>query len=80
MARLADFLAHQSPKAADPAASALSQATRSLARIPERGRPGPGAPLREPFVAFGLESYVIQDQADATIVVVARFYHGREDP
>ena len=79
LARLAAFLAEKSPQAAARAATKIAQSIRSLDEFAERGRCGPGRGLRELFVPFGLDAYVIQYRVDTDTVIVARIFHSREN-
>lgn len=75
--RLADFLASQSPEAADRALAILREAFRRLSLHPAMGRPA-GGDRRELSVRFGSGGYVIQYRVDPDAVVVARIFHTRE--
>jgi DNA-binding transcriptional ArsR family regulator/plasmid stabilization system protein ParE len=72
LARLVDFLADKSPKAALRAADVLDAAITSLDEFSERGRPGPDAGLRELIVPFGVGAYVIRYRVDPKTVLIAR--------
>ena len=76
--RLEDFLVEKSPRAAERAALAISQAVESLAKLSERGRPSPLPGVRELVVRFGGAAYVIRYRVTAEEVVVARIFHSRE--
>jgi plasmid stabilization system protein ParE len=79
LARLVEFLAGKSPRAAVRAAATLSKAIRSLDRFADRGRQGPMEGLREMVVRFGRDAYIVQYLVEAGVVTVARVFHGRED-
>ncbi|MCP5432755.1 MAG: type II toxin-antitoxin system RelE/ParE family toxin [Alphaproteobacteria bacterium] len=76
--RLAEFIVEHDPKAALRAVRVLRQAILSLEELPERGRPGPRADLRELFVRFGQSHYVIRYQVRPDAIVVTRIWHARE--
>jgi plasmid stabilization system protein ParE len=78
LARLEDFLATKSPRAASRAAEALSRAVLSLGDYSERGRMISESGIRELAVQFGRDGYVIQYRVDEQTVLVARIFHARE--
>ena len=79
LVRVVEFLADWNPTAALRAHDTLARAIQSLDEFSERGRPGTEPNLRELIVPFGSGAYVVQYRVDATTVVVARIFHGRED-
>ena len=77
LSRLAAWLAPKSPRAADPAADALTQAIASLAEFPDRGQAlQPG--VRELAVEFGRDGYVLRYTTGDTWITVTRIFHARE--
>jgi len=64
----------------DGAGDRLADAVASLARFPDRGRPGPRPDLRELVVPFGKGAYLIAYRVFADRVIVARIRHSREQP
>jgi plasmid stabilization system protein ParE len=58
----------------------LFAAARSLADLPERGRPAARPGYRELVVPFGAGAYIIRYRVDhrRNKVVITRLWHGRE--
>jgi plasmid stabilization system protein ParE len=58
----------------------LFVAARSLAELPERGRPAVRPEYRELIVPFGAGAYVIRYRIDhrRDAVIITRIWHGRE--
>ncbi|MDP3746837.1 MAG: type II toxin-antitoxin system RelE/ParE family toxin [Phenylobacterium sp.] len=79
LARLGEFLSVKSPRAANRAAAAISDAVLSLAELAERGHPDPEGRFREVAVHFGRDGYVIQYLVEPKRVLVARIFHSLED-
>ena len=65
------------PAAARNTASRLISAGESLVNFPARGRPVPGADLRELVVVY---PYIIRYRIDGDEVVILRVRHGRRRP
>ena len=78
LARLEEFLASKSPRAANRAAIALAAAVDSLGESPERHPVLSRRGLRELPVKFDRDGYVIQYRVVGETVQVARIFHGRE--
>ena len=78
MDRLEVWLEGRNPRAANEAAGAIVAGISSLVEFPERGRPVGASGLRELFVRFGQEGYVIQYRVTQHHIVVAHVFHGRE--
>jgi plasmid stabilization system protein ParE len=77
LSRLAAWLAPKSPRAADLAAEALTQAVASLSELPDRGRPLQHG-VRELAVEFGRDGYIVRYRTSETWVTVTRIFYGRE--
>jgi plasmid stabilization system protein ParE len=78
--RLRQFLEPHGELVAKRAVDTLFTAARSLADLPERGRPAVRPPYRELIVPFGAGAYVIRYRVDhrRNTVVITRIWHGRE--
>lgn len=77
LVRLSAWLAPKSPRAADLAADALTDAITSLAEFPDRGR-ALRAGIRELPVKFGRYGYIVRYRVSAAGVMVTRLRHVRE--
>ena len=80
MARLHRFLLPKNPDAARRAVTATRQAVNTLAAHPEIGRPDDLTlhPIREWFISFGQDGYVVRYGLDADILTILAVRHGRE--
>ena len=79
LARLRDFLAEKAPSAAVYAATAIVTAVRSLRSLSERGFQTPAGSLRELYVPFGRNGYVVQYIVQPNDVLVLRIFHSLEE-
>jgi plasmid stabilization system protein ParE len=77
LTRLAAWVAPKSPRAADLAADALTEAIASLAELSDRGRPV-HRNVRELTVPFGRDGYVLRYRVGRSDVLVTRITHVRE--
>lgn len=79
LTRLRDFLVERAPAAAERAATVIAGAARSLRDHPERGfNPATGG-LRELYVPFGRNGYVIQYVVSPDEVLILRIFHSLEE-
>jgi len=78
LARLPEFLSPKSAKAGEKARERLVSAIRSLHQFPGRGRPSGRIGLREVFIRFGRDGYVIRYHWSEAEVLVTRIFHVRE--
>jgi plasmid stabilization system protein ParE len=78
LARLPAFLAPKSAKAGAKSRERLMSAIDSLLEFPARGRPSGRTGLREVFIRFGRDGYVIRYYASETEVFITRIRHTRE--
>ena len=78
LARLEDFLAEKSERAAARSSEVIADAVLSLRAFPERGRIGKRPGWRELVIRFGRAAYVIQYRVDPDVVFVARIFHSNE--
>ena len=79
LARLRDFLGHESPGAAARAALRIREAAAVLRARPELGRAIEGEEFRDLVAPFGGGAYVLRYRIDDDAVVVARVWHSKED-
>lgn len=79
LARLRDFLAEKAPSAAVRAARVIAKATMSLRSLSERGFKTSEDGLRELYVPFGSNGYVIQYIVRPDEVLVLRIFHSLEE-
>jgi len=79
LSRLTAFLSGKSLRVATRAAETLSVAIEGLNEFAERARSEPVHGLRELVVRFGRDAYIVQYRVEATLVIVARVFHSRED-
>jgi plasmid stabilization system protein ParE len=80
LVRLRQFLQPHGEALSLRAVDALFAAARSLADLPERGRPASRPGYRELVVPFGRGAYIIRYRIDQEhdAVVIVRIWHGRE--
>jgi plasmid stabilization system protein ParE len=78
--RLRRFLEPHGALLSGRAIDTLFAAARSLAELPERGRPAARQGYRELIVPFGAGAYIIRYRIDPrrNAVVITRLWHGRE--
>lgn len=76
--RLAAWLRPRSARAAETAADALEAGIASLTQFPDRGAPLARG-VRELFVPFGRDGYIIRYRVKANRVLILRLWHSRED-
>jgi plasmid stabilization system protein ParE len=76
--RLPEFLDAKSVLAGARSRQVLADAITSLRDLPNRGRPGPRAGVRELVVAFGRDAYIFRYRVGADEVVVVSIRHFRE--
>ena len=72
-----DFIYPDSPRAAEAVFLAILDATDSLAKFPNRGRPGLLAGTRELVVSA--TGHIVTYSVENGVVTVIRIQHGRED-
>jgi plasmid stabilization system protein ParE len=78
LSRLPAFLSPKSAKAGAKARERLVSAIESLHEFPGRGRPSGRSGLREVFVRFGRDGYVIRYHSSDAEVFITRIFHTRE--
>jgi plasmid stabilization system protein ParE len=78
--RLRRFLEPHGASLSERSVDTLFAAARSLAELPERGRPAARPGYRELVVPFGAGAYIIRYRIDhrRDAVVITRLWHGRE--
>jgi addiction module RelE/StbE family toxin len=72
-----NYIAEDSPQAAQMIADRILSALESLATLPDRGRPGRVTGTREFVIAR--TSYIAIYRTDGRTVVVTRVLHGHQD-
>ena len=77
--RLDLFLREKDPAAADSLLAAITAGLTRLSAMPLVGRPIPDSALRALVVRFGKARYVCLYEVRGQSVLLARFFHGRED-
>lgn len=79
VARLRDFIKSDNPRAAQRAASRISEGVRILQDNPEAGVPVENlADYRELMLTFGAGEYIIRYREEAGRVLIIRVRHSKE--
>lgn len=80
LTRIRKFLAKESPSAAKRAAEAILNASQSLRKNPNVGKPVIDLPpYRDLFIRFGAAGYVMRYRVHLDTVYVVHLRHYRED-
>ena len=78
--RLKDFIQEKNPKATQPAASRIKEATQILRENPEIGKPVEELiSFRELRIPFGNGNYILRYREETNRVVIVRVRHGIEE-